>query len=647
MNDECAFDRRSFLKGLAVSAVGAAGVGALSSCAPKTADAAGSGDFSFADTVSWDGQYDVVVVGFGAAGAVAAKTAADEGAEVLLLDKAPLGHEGGNSRYCGQLFMYGNGDEEASKAYFKAMCGELPVPEDIVEVFGEGVAHLADAYAEMYDLDKNDFLDVSSISAGLACIAPEYPELAGCDAIRPYVLHKGFSDAYMWQQQRKGVTDMKDKIDVWLETPATRLIQDPQTKTVVGVEVERKGETLNIRANNGVVLTCGGFENNREMVKDYLGIPHHAPIGTLYNTGDGINMAQGVGADLWHMHAFEAMTVLGGMSYAVPEGERAAIIPATVQLHEGSAILVGTDGYRYLREDGITRHGHVYRNGVWESVKHPDRCFIVYDQAKADAVAAQGAVPEEVLAQVLTAPSSAELAALMGAKEDALEQTIADFNAAASAGHDPAYNRSAASMQPFDDGPYYALEVIPDILNTQGGPRRTARAEIVDVKGEPIPHLYSAGELGGITSNMYQGGGNMAECMIFGRIAGKNAAEKKEELPAYKLDEAKSSLTYTLGKETDIAEEATYETAEGEYLGKADGLGGTLVVKVKMDGSKMAAIEVLEQSETPNVGGEALKKLPQMVIDAQSVDIDAVSGATVTSKAFFAAVSEAKGQASQ
>ena len=72
--------------------------------------------------------------------------------------------------------------------------------------------------------------------------------------------------------------------------------------------------------------------------------------------------------------------------------------------------------------------------------------------------------------------------------------------------------------------------MIPDILNTQGGPRRNGKAEVIDVEGNPIPHLYAAGECGGVTSHMYQGGGNMADNMIFGQVAGRNAAAEKDAL---------------------------------------------------------------------------------------------------------------------
>ena len=93
---------------------------------------------------------------------------------------------------------------------------------------------------------------------------------------------------------------------------------------------------------------------------------------------------------------------------------------------------------------------------------------------------------------------------------------------------------------------------MPDILNTQGGPRRNANAEVVDAQGTPIPHLYAAGECGGVASNMYQGGGNMADNMIFGQIAGRNAASVKTSCRHIKQPKVESSIEFTLGKESDL-----------------------------------------------------------------------------------------------
>ena len=78
-------------------------------------------------------------------------------------------------------------------------------------------------------------------------------------------------------------------------------------------------------------------------------------------------------------------------------------------------------------------------------------------------------------------------------------------------------------LSAFGAGPYYAIELSPSMLNTQGGPRRNARAQVVRPDDTPIPRLYSAGELGSIYSYMYQGTGNIGECLAFGRIGARNA----------------------------------------------------------------------------------------------------------------------------
>lgn len=79
-------------------------------------------------------------------------------------------------------------------------------------------------------------------------------------------------------------------------------------------------------------------------------------------------------------------------------------------------------------------------------------------------------------------------------------------------------------MQPLGAGPYYAVELSPSMLNTQGGPRRNERGQIVRPDGTPIRRLYSSGELGSIYSYLYQGTGNLGECLAFGRVSGRNAA---------------------------------------------------------------------------------------------------------------------------
>ena len=94
------------------------------------------------------------------------------------------------------------------------------------------------------------------------------------------------------------------------------------------------------------------------------------------------------------------------------------------------------------------------------------------------------------------------------------------------AAYDYLYNKILSL--PFEQGPFYAVKLYPCLLNTQGGPRRNAKCEVLNPLMEPIPHLWSAGELGSFWGPIYQGAGNNAESIITGRIAGKNAAEAKD-----------------------------------------------------------------------------------------------------------------------
>ena len=204
-------------------------------------------------------------------------------------------------------------------------------------------------------------------------------------------------------------------------------------------------------------------------------------------------------------------------------------------------------------------------------------------------------------------------------------------------------------MRAFDGAMYYALPMSGLMLNTQGGPKRNPNAEILDMEGNPIPHLYSAGEMGGITACMYQGGTNVAECFIFGEIAGKNAAAPKDALPAYTAAAKVESTPLTLGMDTDVAAAATFEAGENEYVGTGTGMMGDVTVRVTMADGKIATVEVLEQNETAGIGDKAIEALPGRFVGcatAEEVDaVDGVSGATITSGALREAVKAALAQA--
>lgn len=652
--------RKSFVKG----ALGLGAVGILAGCgssasstaasASSTAAPAEKKQFTFADTVRWDAQYDVVVMGMGAAGMVAAKTAADNGAKVVIVEKCEEGKAGGNTKVCGQLVAYANGDKDAAKSYYTALAGGRDIEPEIIDAISEGVANMADILADEFGFNKDEYMDWTGVNVGgtnMGAMSPEYPEMPGHEKMALWTTHAGASDGYLYQGLKQNVTDRVDAIDVWYSSPAKSLIQDPVTKTVVGVTVERDGKEMNIRALNGVCICTGGFECNKEMVQHYLNVINYAPRGGQFNTGDGIKMAQAVGADLWHMDCYEGLFGLGSVTYPVEEGIPCDMIATLAQnaVNTGAAILVGTDGDRFVNESETVRHGHLYENGIWENPTFPEKVWYIIDETQKGEIEAAGAMPEEQLAKLTAYDSIDALAEGIGVDKDRLTKTIKNYNSFANNGEDYKCGREAQYMRAFDGKKYYAMYMVSGLLNTQGGPKRSANAEVLDTQGNPIPHLYSAGECGGITVCMYQGGTNIAECITFGRIAGKNAAAVKDALPTYTVEAVESAPAQPGDIDDLVGEEETYETADNQYIGKAQGMDDEIVVRVTVDDGKISQVEVLKQNETEGIGVPATEQLPEKFVGLDTEEainaVDGISGATITSNALKQAVVNALLQA--
>lgn len=617
--------RRSFLKGSAFAALAAA--------LPNMRAVAEDATYTYADTIAWDGEYDVVVIGFGGAGATAANYAAKNSDSVLIFDAAPKGHEGGNTRYAGQFVVCGD-DKDDLLTYYKALTADCAMDDELLKVFTEKLVTLGDDMNAEYNLPE--LMYWRGIPATKWAI-PEFPELPCSSTINAFSVHAGASDAALWNVLREKVVSQPEKIDVLYETRARKLIQDPETKTILGVSMERGGEMINIRAKNGVVMAMGGFENNPEMLANYLLIPCSNPIGTLYNRGDGVTMALEVNADLWHMSCVESLDRLGGLGFDIGTGKRA--VSSKAFDNGGSYIVVGSDGSRYLNETEYSRHGHNYYYGEYRIPLHPHTSYLVMDEKMMQTVRDNNAVSEEMVSVMTEAASLEELAEKLGMAN--LVKHVGLYNNCVTAGEDHMFGRDPATMTALEDGKCYALRMVPRVLNTQGGARRNARAEVMDVHGNPIPHLYSAGEFGGLTAKNYQGATNLAECLIMGRIAGENASIAKEALPAYKVRKSvESSIKYTLGSSDEVA--ASYTSAENEYIGKGTGMGGDVVVKCTIENGEVKAVEILQQTETEGIGTPAIETLPAKFVGCKTADdvngVDAVAGATVTSKALKAAV---------
>lgn len=482
---------------------------------------------------TWDMEADVVIIGYGGAGVAAAVTAHDLGAKVLILEKAPEGHHGGNTRIAAQGYLNTSDAAEAA-AYLEALCGPYKVPDAMIQTWAREMCLNNDWMRSL----GGDPQEHQHQPEGI-----EYPELPGAFSVHKFHDGPTYGYTFTWQRLESFVTERQ--IAVAYEAPARELIQDGTTREIIGVRAERAGKPFFVRARRAVILTCGGFENNQEMIRNYLpGVARCYPSGTPYNEGDGVSMAQAVGADLWHMNNYAGPS----MALKVPD------FPATLSIqalhfskeYPGGMIIVGPDGRRFYDEKFKHRHGKVPINGIWSPMQVPMPMYMVFDAEMMGAAPLynknpnRGWVPvmekydwsddnsaELAKGWIKQAATLADLARAVGLDPAALTATVERWNAQVRAGADADFGRRLM-LNPFAaTGPYYAMELSPSMINTQGGPRRNEDARVLKPDGTPIPRLYSAGELGSIYSYLYQGTGNIGECLAFGRIAGKNAAGEK------------------------------------------------------------------------------------------------------------------------
>ena len=582
-------------------------------------------------TLKWDAVYDVIVVGFGGAGAGAARFAADNNAHVLLIDSAPEGHEGGNTRYAGGAFAWSDNFDDLREYYKQTYYPFKYDPKDL-DAFVNNVLKMKE-YSQKY----------FGIKAQYTGRRPqgEYPEYKHAETMRSQSMTAGMYNGGFWKLLRKKVYERLDKIDVWFESPAQHLIQDPNTKTILGVQIKHQGINRNVAARNGVVLSCGGFENNQDMVQTFLGQGSLAPIGTLYNQGKGIDLAVEAGARLWHMSNYDSH------GFSLREGqprEKFAYMINWKSLFNGSIFVAGDDGTRYYREDEEDRHGYKYNHGNWIMQPNQNHPHIIMDQRQFEQLAHDDSDKAEQIKNLITYAIKAETIAELADKIAApkLAEAVSDFNFLVNEKkRDMFLNRKIETMRAFGAGPYYAIPIRHNILHTHGGARRNENCEVLDMENNVIPHLYEAGELGDIFATKYVGANSIADLLISGKIAGENAAWPKRKM-------AEVDVVTGASKKPDLKSDAHASSTDFE-AGPNQGIGISengindvpIVVRVTMSGDKISQIETLQEKETPYLGGKAIPVLTNEMIEKQTTEVDAVSGASTTSAAFKEAVNQA------
>jgi succinate dehydrogenase/fumarate reductase flavoprotein subunit len=352
---------------------------------------------------------------------------------------------------------------------------------------------------------------------------------------------------------------------------ATELLVDSKGQ-VSGVRAQTKGEggtqKVNVRARRATILTTGGFEFDEQMKLQYLKVYPTYFTGSPANTGDGIRMALAVGAQLWHMNCVSGRFVmkfrevgsaiapaLGGSRWISPGGTAVPGLGGTGWVAEHASrgdalagyVLVDRYGRRFTNEN-FKGHSLYYDLTVFDSQRlfYPRvPSYWIFDQRRMDngPLAWQLSGPagparlyswskdnrvELEPGWIKRGETVEHLALQIGLEPQNLKDTVTRFNLGCRNGKDTEFNRQTDTLIALDSPPFYAVELWPGGPNTQGGPRRNGKAQVLRPDDSAIPRLYSAGELGSIFGMLYPGGGgNLSECVAFGRIAGENASQER------------------------------------------------------------------------------------------------------------------------
>lgn len=544
---------------------------------------------------AWDNEVDVVVVGSGVSGLVAAVTAAAAGASVVIIEKAPVvggttAKSDGGYWIPNNRFMREKGivDNRADAVAFMARCArpQLYKPGATTMGLPEREFRLLEAY---YDNGSKavEFLDqIGALKSNMFVPWPDYAELVQENkAPRGRALCSMQADGTYGRgrelvRQLKAWVDGK-KIPVLLRNRATGLVRNDNGE-VVGLQVrDKEGHLSAIRARKGVIFGSGGFGQNPELLLNYQPAPIFGACAVPGAEGDFVKIGQKVGAKLGNMAGSWHVEVLLEQAIEVRSMPRVIVQPPG-----DSMILVNKHGKRVVGEKR-NYHDRTQSHFVWDPQEcdYPNKLlFMVYDSRTAELFAGNYPLPPPGAAEsyVISAPSLEELGSAIQSRlnqlsgkigeihltdsfAQALQMTIGDFNRYAKAGVDEQFGRGS---QPYDrdwdaiyssvprtdtswkaggypnptlhpiqaKGPYFAIIVAASTLDTNGGPVINPFGQVLDAEDQPIPGLYGAGNcIASPAAQAYWGGGTtVGSGLVFGYLAGNHAASasvKQAETP--------------------------------------------------------------------------------------------------------------------
>ncbi len=460
---------------------------------------AAKGEKTNTDVKYEDSSCDVVIIGAGGAGLTAAVEAADDGAKVIVLEKQ--GIVGGNTNYS-------TGGINASETSIQQGLGI----KDSNQLFyddtmkGGHNQNFPDLVKSLVEHSASTIEWLTSLGTDLSDVG-----LMGGSSVKRTHRPKGGTAIGAHLMKILKEASSKRNIDIRTSNKVTGLVAEDGK--VVGVTVEQKdGTSYTIRAKATIIAT-GGFGANLEMVTAYK--PQLKGFSTLNHkgaTGDAFPWVTKLGGDLVQMEYIQVH----------PTSEATNHILITEAVRGNGAILINQQGVRFVNEMNtrdVVSAGILAQEGA--------KAYLIFDQGVRKSLASIETYANQGLLK--TGNSIAELALSIACPPAALQSTLSKYNEYQTTGTDKDFGRSATQMTAqISTPPFYAIAVTPAIHHTMGGVHVDADMHVLKADGSSIPGLYAAGEVtGGVHGDNRLGGNGVADIVVNGKIAGKNAALQK------------------------------------------------------------------------------------------------------------------------
>ena len=558
-------------------------------------------------------QFDIVIVGAGGAGLAAAVEAHEQGADnILVLEK--MSFAGGSTTMA-------FGGFNCTNSRFMDEQGKEETPVMLVDKIIKNGAGFADV-----DMAGVIAIETPKVIEWLDGFGSEWGKIRYADLHCPTDgTIPGVELVRVLKEQAE-----KNGIEIRYNSPAVDLTTDENGR-VNGVQVKDAHGEYTIDAQ-AVILATGGYESNPEMIANYdnpgLANIHLAP--SQGNMGDGIVMAEKLGADLVNMDLIQLSCAVAPFS-----------IQMQLPIKNNGVVFVNKEGKRFTNEYSEASSD---RRITEDILKQTDaECFGVYNETiyqnfmaieEKDFFDEYRMTGIDNSGTVIKADTLEDLAEKMGVDQEAFLTTMSSLKT------DGIGNEEVVKLaDTYKAGPDYAVNLTPGVMDTLGGVRADTTGRVLNQEGKPIKGLYAAGEVIGNVQGAYYSVG-LGEAVVFGRLSARNAIE-------YILD--RQGLTEHVPFDRTPAQSEDSEVVKGSftdgtYTGEGQGNNGPIKVEVIVKDGSITEINVLEQAETANIYAGAAEQFIPELIRTQNLDLDAVSGATNSSNGIREAVKDALGQ---